>query len=121
VGELVARAKADGIQLAGKGGLLDQLTKMVVEGALECELTDHLGRESGERAEEVRSGNYRSGHRSEPSRRLYVGRRNRGERGAWVGSQGYVAVSGRRCEWSPRRWPCSFSRRCAGKPPAAVT
>lgn len=64
VGELVARAKADGIQMAGEGGLLAQLTKMVVEGALEGELTDHLGRESGERAEEGRSGNYRNGHRA---------------------------------------------------------
>ncbi|TKA06409.1 hypothetical protein FCI23_32050 [Actinacidiphila oryziradicis] len=64
MGELVARAKTDGIQMAGEGGLLAQLTKLVVEGALESELTDHLGRESGERAEDGRSGNYRNEHRS---------------------------------------------------------
>lgn len=62
VGGLVAQAKVDGIRMTGEGGLLAQLTKLVVEGALEGELTDHLGRESGERADEGRSGNYRNGH-----------------------------------------------------------
>ncbi len=64
MGGLVAQAKADGIRMTGEGGLLAQLTKLVVEGALEGELTDHLGRESGERADEGRSGNYRNGHRA---------------------------------------------------------
>ena len=34
---------AGGRKLTGEGGLLGRLTKMVVEGALEGELDDHLG------------------------------------------------------------------------------
>jgi putative transposase len=37
--ELTERARADGLKLTG---LLGKLTKMVVEGALEGELDDHL-------------------------------------------------------------------------------
>jgi hypothetical protein len=43
IAQLVARARADGLKLTGKGGLLGQLTKRVVESALEGELDDHLG------------------------------------------------------------------------------
>ncbi len=64
VAQLMAQAKADGVSLTGEGGLLAQLTKLVLEGALEGELTDHLGRENGQRTEDGRSGNYRNGHRS---------------------------------------------------------
>ncbi len=63
VAELVARAQAGGVKLTGEGGLLQQLTKRVLESALEGELTDHLGHEPGERAEGGRE-NYRNGHRS---------------------------------------------------------
>jgi len=63
VAELVARAQAGGVKLTGEGGLLQQLTKRVLESALEGELTDHLGHEPGERAEGGRD-NYRNGHRS---------------------------------------------------------
>ena len=42
VAELVARAQAGGVKLTGEGGLLQQLTKHVLESALEGELTDHL-------------------------------------------------------------------------------
>jgi putative transposase len=31
------------LKLTGEGGLLGRLTKMVIEGALEGELDDHLG------------------------------------------------------------------------------
>ena len=41
--ELVARARADGVQLIGEGGLLTGLTKSVLECALEEEISDHLG------------------------------------------------------------------------------
>jgi transposase-like protein len=41
--ELTERARAEGLQLTGPGGLLGQLTKRVIEGALEGELDDHLG------------------------------------------------------------------------------
>jgi transposase-like protein len=63
VAELVARAQAGGVKLTGEGGLLQQLTKRVLQSALEGELTDHLGHEPGERAEGGRE-NYRNGHRS---------------------------------------------------------
>jgi putative transposase len=45
VAELVARAQAGGVKLTGEGGLLQQLTKRVLESALEGEITDHLGYE----------------------------------------------------------------------------
>jgi len=41
--ELTERAREGGLKLTGEGGLLGKLTKMVVEGALEGELDDHLG------------------------------------------------------------------------------
>ncbi|MFJ8941528.1 transposase [Streptomyces sp. NPDC102365] len=63
VAELVARAQAGGVKLTGEGGLLQQLTKRVLESAPEGELTDHLGHEPGERAAGDRE-NYRNGHRS---------------------------------------------------------
>src|SRR5205814_1377077 len=43
VRELTGRARAGGLKLTGEGGLLGKLTKMVIEGALEGELDDHLG------------------------------------------------------------------------------
>jgi putative transposase len=43
--ELTERARTGGLKLTGEGGLLGKLTKMVVEGALEGELDDHLGYE----------------------------------------------------------------------------
>jgi putative transposase len=63
VSQLVARAQADGLKLTGEGGLLQQLTKRVLESALEGELTGHLGHEHGEKVEGGRE-NYRNGHRA---------------------------------------------------------
>uniref|UniRef100_UPI003D728B5B transposase n=1 Tax=Streptomyces sp. 1222.5 TaxID=1881026 RepID=UPI003D728B5B len=40
---LVGRARTDGLQLTGEGGLLQQLTKRVLESACEGEITDHVG------------------------------------------------------------------------------
>src|SRR3712207_562736 len=40
---LVDRARGEGLQLTGEGGLLQQLTKRVLEAALDGEITDHLG------------------------------------------------------------------------------
>src|SRR5260370_24833304 len=48
--ELTERARTGGLQLTGEGGLLGKLTKMVVEGALEGELDDHLGYEKSDPA-----------------------------------------------------------------------
>jgi putative transposase len=40
---LVDRARGEGLKLTGEGGLLQQLTKRVLESALEGEITDHVG------------------------------------------------------------------------------
>jgi len=61
--ELTERARAGGLKLTGEGGLLGQLTKMVVEGALEGEMDDHLGY-SRHAPEGRNSGNSRNGHRA---------------------------------------------------------
>ena len=50
VGRLVEQARAAGLQLTGDGGLLQQLTKRVVEAALDGEITDHLGYGKGDPA-----------------------------------------------------------------------
>jgi putative transposase len=60
--ELTERARTGGLQLTGQGGLLGKLTKMVVEGALEGELDDHLGYEKNDPAGRD-GGNSRNGHR----------------------------------------------------------
>jgi hypothetical protein len=43
VRQLTERARAEGLQLTGEGGLLGRLAKMVVESALQGEMDDHLG------------------------------------------------------------------------------
>ncbi|MDX3697791.1 transposase, partial [Streptomyces europaeiscabiei] len=43
IDQLVGQARSKGLQLTGEGGLLQQLTKAVLESALEGEITDHLG------------------------------------------------------------------------------
>lgn len=62
VSQLVAQARADGLQLTGEGGLLQQLTKIVLESALEGEITDHLGYDRHDPAGQ-NSGNSRNGSR----------------------------------------------------------
>jgi transposase-like protein len=61
--ELTERARADGLKLTGEGGLLGKLTKMVIEGALEGELDDHLGYSRHDPAGRD-GGNSRNGHRA---------------------------------------------------------
>jgi len=61
--ELTERARTGGLRLTGEGGLLGRLTKMVVEGALEGELDDHLGYEKNDPAGR-NGGNSRNGHRA---------------------------------------------------------
>jgi putative transposase len=63
IGMLVDRARAGGLQLTGEGGLLQQLTKRVLESALEGEMTDHLGYEKHDRAGRD-GGNSRNGTRT---------------------------------------------------------
>src|SRR6516225_8535683 len=60
--ELTERARAGGLKLTGEGGLLGKLTKMVIEGALEGELDDHLGYEKNDPAGRD-GGNSRNGRR----------------------------------------------------------
>ena len=69
--ELTERARAGGLRLAGEGGLLGKLTKMVIEGALEGELDDHLGYAKHDPAGRD-SGNSRNGYRAKD--RDYRGR-----------------------------------------------
>jgi putative transposase len=61
--ELVARAREQGVSLTGPDGLLKQLTKTVLETALNQELTEHLGHEK-HASPEPGSGNVRNGTRS---------------------------------------------------------
>jgi hypothetical protein len=63
VAMLVDRARSEGLQLTGEGGLLQMLTKRVLESALEGEITDHLGYEKHD-AEGRNSGNSRNGTRA---------------------------------------------------------
>ena len=61
--ELTERARTGGLKLTGEGGLLGRLTKLVIEGALEGELDDHLG--YGKHDPEGRDGgNSRNGRRA---------------------------------------------------------
>ena len=61
--ELVERARAEGVSLTGPGGLLGRLTKLVLEGALEGEMVDHLGYEARDPAGR-NGGNSRNGSRA---------------------------------------------------------
>jgi len=58
--ELVARAREQGLSLTGPDGLLKQLTKTVLETALNQEMTEHLGHE---RHGQPVAGNVRNGTR----------------------------------------------------------
>ncbi len=60
--ELTERARAGGLKLTGQDGLLGKLTKMVVEGALEGEMDDHLGYARHDPAGR-NGGNSRNGYR----------------------------------------------------------
>ena len=61
--ELVRLAKAQGLSLTGPDGLLKQLTKTVIETALNEELTEHLGYEKHDPAG-AGTGNIRNGTRA---------------------------------------------------------
>ncbi|WP_026876777.1 IS256 family transposase [Jiangella gansuensis] len=61
--QLLAQAKEQGVDLVGPNGLLNQLTKNVLETALEAEMSEHLGYEKHDRAGRD-SGNSRNGTRT---------------------------------------------------------
>jgi transposase-like protein len=60
--ELVRRAREQGVSLTGPDGLLKQLTKTVLETALNQEMTEHLGHDKHEPAGNE-AGNVRNGTR----------------------------------------------------------
>jgi len=60
--QLLAEAQANNVELIGAGGLLNQLTKRVLEAALEAEMTEHLGYDKHDPAGRG-SGNSRNGVR----------------------------------------------------------
>lgn len=61
--QLLAQAKEQGVELMGPNGLLNQLTKNVLETALDAEMTEHLGYDKHDAAGRG-SGNSRNGTRS---------------------------------------------------------
>ncbi len=61
--QLLAQAKAQGVDLVGPGGLLNQITKRVLETALEAEMSEHLGYDKHEFVGRD-GGNSRNGIRS---------------------------------------------------------
>ena len=61
--QLLAQAKEQGVELMGPNGLLNQLTKSVLETVLDAEMTEHLGYEKHDTVGRG-SGNSRNGTRS---------------------------------------------------------
>lgn len=62
IGQLLDRAKTGGLRLTGEGGVLQQLTKRLLESALDGEITDHLGDDKHDSAGR-NTGNSRNGTR----------------------------------------------------------
>lgn len=67
IDELMAKVRSEGLELLGDGGVISELTKNILERALDEELTDHVGYERGDPAGRG-SGNSRNG--SSPKRVL---------------------------------------------------
>jgi transposase-like protein len=63
INQLVDHAKTGGLRLTGEGGVLQQLTKRLLESALDGEITDHLGYDKHDPAGRG-SGNSRNGTRT---------------------------------------------------------
>ncbi|VAZ66441.1 hypothetical protein LAUMK40_02577 [Mycobacterium kansasii] len=61
--QLLAQAKEQGVELVGPNGLLSQLTKNVLETALDAEMAEHLGYDKHDPAGRG-SGNSRNGTRA---------------------------------------------------------
>jgi putative transposase len=61
--QLLAQAEEQGVELVGPNGLLNQLTKNVLETALDAEMAEHLGYEKHHPAGRG-SGNSRNGTRA---------------------------------------------------------
>src|SRR5438034_1085068 len=63
VSRLAAQARARGVQLLGRGGVLQQLTRRFLEAALEAEMDEHLGYDKHDPAGRD-GGNSRNGKRA---------------------------------------------------------
>jgi putative transposase len=61
--QLLQQAEEQNVELVGPGGLLNQLTKNVLETALDAEMAEHLGYEKHDPAGH-NSGNSRNGTRA---------------------------------------------------------
>ena len=61
--QLLAQAKEQGVELVGPNGLLNQLTKNVLETALDAEMAEHLGYDNHDPVGRG-SGNSRNGARA---------------------------------------------------------
>jgi putative transposase len=61
--QLLAQAKAQGVDLVGPDGLLNRLTKNVLETALEAEMSEHLGYDKHDPVGRT-GGNCRNGTRA---------------------------------------------------------
>src|SRR5688500_2612609 len=61
--QLAGRAAAGGLSLAGEGGFLQQMTRLVLEAGLEAEMSSHLGYDKHEAAGR-NGGNSRNGART---------------------------------------------------------
>jgi putative transposase len=96
--ELVRRAREQGLSLTGPDGLLKQLTKTVLETALDEEMTEHLGYEKHDPAG-AGTGNIRNGTRAKT---VLTGRAPSSRRSSRSGSVG--------CPGSIRWW-CRCMRR----------
>ena len=65
-GQLIEQARRDGVSLVGPGSPLQQLTRQVLETALEAEMDEHLGYEHGDRdgKTNAETANERNGSRA---------------------------------------------------------
>lgn len=63
VSRLAAQARAQGVQLLGRGGVLQEVTKRFLEAALEAEMDEHLGYDKHDAAGR-NGGNSRNGKRA---------------------------------------------------------
>ena len=108
--QLAERAQAEGINLAGPGGLLGRLTKVVLESALEGEMDAHLGYAKHDPAGNG-SGNSRNGKRVKTvladvgpvqSRCPATGAARSSRRSWRSGSGGWAGWMTWSSRWSPR-------------------
>jgi hypothetical protein len=107
VARLVGDAQRDGVAIDGEGGLLAELTRLVLESALEGELTAHLGYEKHERVED-RDGNARNGTRAKTVLSRPARSRSR-SRGIGPGRSSPRSCGSGNAGWARSRTSCSRS------------